>query len=156
MFEILTNPGTLHKNQLYLFSDYYLMLPKNIIILPASDPESEQSSSIQLELKECIGKGELWMAKDAKTGSTRPVFITRSQEELSAEDADSDISVIKEDPQFGQLVDLCVKNKKVSVSLLQAELNIGYGRAKTLLRRLENCGYIILEKGRSLIFEESE
>lgn len=96
------------------------------------------------------------MAKDAKTGATRPVFITHSQEKATAEDTDSDISVIKEDPQFGQAVDLCVKNKKVSVSLLQTELNIGYGRAKSLLQRLENCGYITLEKGRSLIFEESE
>lgn len=132
------------------------MLPKNIIILPASDSESEQSSSIQLELKECIGKGELWMAKDEKTGKTRLVFISLSQEEAPAEDADSDISVIQEDPLFGQAVELCVKNKKVSVSLLQAELNIGYGRAKSLLQRLKNCGYITLEKGRSRIFEESE
>lgn len=133
------------------------MLPKSIIILPASDLESETSSSIHLERSECVGKGELWMAKDAKTGATRPVFITRSQEELSANDADSNISVIQEAPLFAQAVDLCVKNKKVSVSLLQTELNIGYGRAKSLLQRLENCGYITLEKkGRSLIFEESE
>ena len=135
------------------------MLPKNIIILPASDSESEQSSSIQLELKEYVGKGELWMAKDAKTGAMRPVFITRSQEELSAEDADSDISDIQDDPQFDQAVELCVNNKKVSISLLQTELNIGYGHAISLLQKLEKNGFITLKNGRSgrsHIFKESE
>lgn len=132
------------------------MLPKNIIILPALDTVSEQSSSIQLELNECVGKGELWMAKDAKTGATRPVFITRSQEEAPAEDADFDIADTQDDTLLSQAAELCMKNKKVSAKLFETELTIGYGRAISLLHTLEKDEFITLEKGRSLIFEESE
>ena len=146
----------MHKNQLYLFSNYYPMLPKSIIILPASDLESETSSSIHLELSECIGKGELWMAKDEKTGHTRFVFITSSQEQSPSED---DASKHNTDPLFEKAIELCRKNENVSASLLQTEFEIGYGRAVSLLQKLEKSGFITLVKGRSgrsYIFKEVE
>ena len=132
------------------------MLPPNVIIIPESTFEGKKPASIHFDLKKCIGKGELWMAKDDKTGDIRFVFIASSEERSPSED---DASKHNTDPLFEKSVELCRKNENVSASLLQTEFEIGYGRAVSLLQKLEKSGFITLVKGRSgrsYIFKEVE
>ena len=96
------------------------------------------------------------MAKEEKTGHTRFVFITSSQDQSLSED---DASKHNTEPLFEKAVELCRKNENVSASLLQTEFEIGYGRAVSLLQKLEKSGFITLVKGRSgrsNIFKEVE
>ena len=132
------------------------MLPPNVIIIPDSNCETQPPTSIHFDLKKCIGKGELWMAKDEKTGQTRFVFVTSSQERSPSEDV---LPKFNTDPLFEKAVQLCRENENVSASLLQTKFEISYGRAVSLLQKLEKSGFITLVKGRaarSCIFKEVE
>ena len=100
------------------------MLPPNVIIIPESTFEGKKPTSIHFDLKKCIGKGELWMAKDDKTGDTRFVFIASSEERSPSED---DASKHHTDPLFEKAVELCSTNERITAKLLEKEFKIGYG-----------------------------
>ncbi|MBR5710853.1 MAG: hypothetical protein IKX40_08855 [Thermoguttaceae bacterium] len=124
------------------------MLPPNVIIIPDSDFETKYPTSIHFDLKRCIGKGELWMAKDEKTGLTRLVFISsQEQEQTSSED---EAPKINTDPLFEKAVQLCSTNERITAKMLEKEFKIGYGRAAKLMEQLNYFGYISIDVGESL------
>ena len=123
------------------------MLPPNVIIIPESTFEGKKPTSIHFDLKKCIGKGELWMAKDDKTGDTRFVFIASSEERSLSED---DASKPHTDPLFEKAVELCSTNERITAKMLEKEFKIGYGRAAKLMEELNYFGYISIDVGESL------
>ena len=48
-----------------------------------------------------------------------------------------------EDEKFLLAIEVAVKNAKISTSLLQRKLNIGYGHAKKIIDDMYQCGYIL-------------
>lgn len=56
-------------------------------------------------------------------------------------DADGD-DADKSDPMFYDAVEVAVDSGKISTSLLQRKLSIGYGRAAKIIDSMEECGYI--------------
>jgi S-DNA-T family DNA segregation ATPase FtsK/SpoIIIE len=46
------------------------------------------------------------------------------------------------DPLYDQAVDVVLKNKRASISLVQRHLRIGYNRAARLLEQMENSGVV--------------
>ncbi len=59
----------------------------------------------------------------------------------SADDAGGDISGA-EDPMLRQALELAVDSGKISTSLIQRRLSLGYGRAAKLIDRMEALGYV--------------
>jgi S-DNA-T family DNA segregation ATPase FtsK/SpoIIIE len=46
------------------------------------------------------------------------------------------------DPLYDQAVEIVIKNKRASISLVQRHLRIGYNRAARLLEQMENSGLV--------------
>ena len=52
-----------------------------------------------------------------------------------------------EDPMLGQAVELAIDSGKISTSLIQRRLSLGYGRAAKLIDRMEQLGYVSAPDG---------
>jgi len=46
------------------------------------------------------------------------------------------------DPLYDQAVEIVIKNRRASISLVQRHLRIGYNRAARLLEQMENSGLV--------------
>ena len=46
------------------------------------------------------------------------------------------------DPLYDQAVDVVLKNRRATISLVQRHLRIGYNRAARLLEQMENSGVV--------------
>lgn len=57
-------------------------------------------------------------------------------------DRDSDGGSDSEDPKFWEAIELAIDAGKISTSLLQRRLEIGYGRAAKIIDRLEERGFV--------------
>ncbi len=64
----------------------------------------------------------------------------------AAKDADSDDGE-GEDPMLEQAVELAIDSGKISTSLIQRRLSLGYGRAAKLIDRMEQLGYVSAPDG---------
>ena len=51
------------------------------------------------------------------------------------------------DPKFKQALDVAIEMGKISTSLLQRRLEIGYGRAAKIIDRMEALGYVSAPDG---------
>ena len=51
------------------------------------------------------------------------------------------------DPKFKAAVDVAIEMGKISTSLLQRRLEIGYGRAAKIIDRMEELGYVSAPDG---------
>ena len=63
------------------------------------------------------------------------------------------------DPLLRQALDVAFESGKVSTSLLQRRLSIGYGRAAKIIDRLEELGYVSAPEGqkpRQLLITKQE
>ena len=60
----------------------------------------------------------------------------------SASGFDSDPAHSEEDPLFAQAVEVAIESKKISTSLLQRRLSIGYGRAAKLIDLMQARGFV--------------
>ena len=54
----------------------------------------------------------------------------------------ADMSDDSEDAKFRRAVEIAINENKVSTSLLQRKLEIGYGRAAKIIDRMEELGYV--------------
>ena len=54
-----------------------------------------------------------------------------------------------EDEKLIEAIELALENQKISTSLLQRRLEIGYGRAAKLIDRMEELGWISVPNGNS-------
>lgn len=52
-----------------------------------------------------------------------------------------------EDPMLRQAIELAVESRKISTSLIQRRLSLGYGRAAKLIDRMEQLGYVSAPDG---------
>lgn len=52
-----------------------------------------------------------------------------------------------EDPMLKQALELAVNSGKISTSLIQRRLSLGYGRAAKLIDRMEQLGYVSAPEG---------
>jgi Transcriptional regulators of sugar metabolism len=71
----------------------------------------------------------------------------------------SENSVDSDDPQLKQALQIAIQNGKVSTSLLQRKLSVGYGQAVTLLDEMAKRGYIGAADGskpRDVLISQSE
>ncbi len=59
----------------------------------------------------------------------------------------SDENVGSEDPMLKDALELAVENGKISTSLIQRKLSLGYGRAAKLIDRMEQLGYVSAPDG---------
>ena len=62
--------------------------------------------------------------------------------------ADGDGGDAESDPLYDQAVDIVLKNKRASISLVQRHLRIGYNRAARLIEAMENAGLVSAMDGR--------
>ncbi len=78
-------------------------------------------------------------------------FINRTEEEAakcgngkrgSAGADDGDFSGDNEDPKFREAVELAIDAGKISTSLMQRMLGVGYGRAAKIIDRMQELGYV--------------
>ena len=53
----------------------------------------------------------------------------------------------EEDPMLGKALELAVESGKISTSLIQRRLSLGYGRAAKLIDRREQKGYVGAPEG---------
>ena len=58
----------------------------------------------------------------------------------AAASADGDVG--EDDPMLRQALELAVESGKISTSLIQRRLQLGYGRAAKLIDRMEQMGYV--------------
>ena len=61
----------------------------------------------------------------------------------SSSDADSG----EDDPMLRAALELAVDSRKISTSLIQRKLSLGYGRAAKLIDRMEQLGYVSAPDG---------
>jgi S-DNA-T family DNA segregation ATPase FtsK/SpoIIIE len=69
---------------------------------------------------------------------------------LSSKKASAEAAMIAEsdeDPKFGDAVMLAIECGKISTSLLQRRLEVGYGRAAKIIDRMEELGYVSEAEG---------
>ena len=52
-----------------------------------------------------------------------------------------------EDPKMGEAIALAIETGKISTSLMQRRLEIGYGRAAKIIDRMEQLGYVSAADG---------
>lgn len=52
-----------------------------------------------------------------------------------------------EDPMLDAAIELAIESKKISTSLIQRRLSLGYGRAAKLIDRMESLGYVSAQEG---------
>ena len=52
-----------------------------------------------------------------------------------------------EDPMLDAAIELAIESKKISTSLIQRRLSLGYGRAAKLIDRMESLGYVSAPEG---------
>ena len=64
---------------------------------------------------------------------------------IEGEDFDGDGS--PDDPMLKNAVELAVETGKISTSLIQRRLSLGYGRAAKLIDRMEQMGYVSAPEG---------
>ncbi len=60
----------------------------------------------------------------------------------SSDDDEGKDAVFGDDPMFRQALELAVDSGKISTSLIQRRLSLGYGRAAKLIDRMEALGYV--------------
>ena len=65
--------------------------------------------------------------------------------DMDMEDFDGDGS--PDDPMLKNAVELAVETGKISTSLIQRRLSLGYGRAAKLIDRMEQMGYVSAPEG---------
>ena len=49
---------------------------------------------------------------------------------------------VESDPMYDQAVEIVLKHRRASISLVQRHLRIGYNRAARLLEQMENSGLV--------------
>ena len=54
----------------------------------------------------------------------------------------------EDDPLYDQAVDIVLKNKRASISLVQRHLRIGYNRSARLIEAMEKAGLVSAMDGR--------
>ena len=64
-----------------------------------------------------------------------------------AEGDDFDGDGTPDDPMLKNAVELAVESGKISTSLIQRRLSLGYGRAAKLIDRMEQLGYVSAPEG---------
>ena len=65
----------------------------------------------------------------------------------SDQDYGADETIGSEDPMLKSALELAVENGKISTSLIQRRLSLGYGRAAKLIDRMEQLGYVSAPDG---------
>jgi DNA segregation ATPase FtsK/SpoIIIE, S-DNA-T family len=68
--------------------------------------------------------------------------VLDAPDELAAADGGSGQPVAEADPLYDQAVEIVVRNRRASISLVQRHLRIGYNRAARLLEDMERAGLV--------------
>ena len=69
-------------------------------------------------------------------------LIGNSKKSRDDDYGDEDGEIGDLDPKFYEALGIAVKNKRISTSLLQRAISIGYGRAAKILDQMEERGFI--------------
>jgi S-DNA-T family DNA segregation ATPase FtsK/SpoIIIE len=93
----------------------------------------------------------------------RPEFITdvlASPPSENAEGGSGDDGDVESDPMYDQAVEIVLKNRRPSISLVQRHLRIGYNRAARMIEAMEKAGLVSAMNGAGgrevLVPEQSE
>ena len=79
-------------------------------------------------------------------GWSRFALAAKTEHDEGGEGADSGDA--ESDPLYDQAVDIVLKNRRASISLVQRHLRIGYNRAARLIEAMEKAGLVSSMDGR--------
>jgi len=114
---------------------------------------------IELLIAQPIARGIIYLihkAKDKKVGNTQnaeeisEAHIEEDEERVIVSEYKAPEPIFNkesDDVIFVESLRLAIENNNISVSLLQRQFSVGYGRAKRLVDKMEELGYISKPKG---------
>lgn len=91
---------------------------------------------------EAKAKAEREAAEKLATEEARIRAEDRAKAEAEAADARLKEQYVENDPLYGEAVELVIKNKRASISMVQRYLRIGYNRAAHLIEAMEKDGIV--------------
>jgi len=77
-----------------------------------------------------------------------PEILAGGSDDEEGGSSDGEGGDAESDPLYDQAVDIVLKNKRASISLVQRHLRIGYNRAARLIEAMENAGLVSGMDGR--------
>ena len=90
-----------------------------------------------------VGALKLRRVQGAFVTETEVDEVVKYIKNMNADEDDGD-----EDPMLDAAIELAIESKKISTSLIQRRLSLGYGRAAKLIDRMESLGYVSAPEGR--------
>jgi S-DNA-T family DNA segregation ATPase FtsK/SpoIIIE len=92
-----------------------------------------------------VGDGEVHKVVDYLKARGEPQYIDGildSAEDLEGEGGALDETDAESDPMYDQAVEIVLKSRRASISLVQRHLRIGYNRAARLIEQMERAGLV--------------
>ncbi len=106
----------------------------------------EEIDAVVTFLKRTAGHAEY--ADDVMASIEKEAELCGQKKRSRAEtDEEGDLEGMTDDPMLGKAIELAIESGKISTSLIQRRLQLGYGRAAKLVDCMEQLGYVSPPEG---------
>jgi S-DNA-T family DNA segregation ATPase FtsK/SpoIIIE len=110
----------------------------DMLYMPTDAAKPKRLQGVYVSDQEIDRIVTFWASERARTGNATPVYDHLLEEAIAEAEEEEDDS----DPMFERAKELAMEHSRVSTSLLQRRLRIGYPRAARLIDMLEEEGII--------------